>query len=244
MGAPTQRSSWQQLSSNVANHVYVNRFNFLSVMQLPMQTSGEKITSYERVSKAWTSDQVLKHVNDAPNYGANSGDGPTPMEVDRVEKGKGKSKHKGKGRGSSSGNEWVNAWMYGRGRGRGRANKGKGKGKSKGKNKGKKGNQKGGSSKGKKGGGRGKVAYGQCSNCYEFGHWSRECPNMVNQVGKQEPVAPNQATSSTAPAAKAFQHCHSQKDFSIWKSCSFLKPVFTNFSSFLQWFPGAYGTFP
>lgn len=53
-------------------------------------------------------------MNDAPKYAANSGDGPTPMEVDRVEKGKGKNKHKGKGRGPS-GNEWVDAWMYGRG---------------------------------------------------------------------------------------------------------------------------------
>ena len=32
--------------------------------------------------------------------------------------------------------------------------------------------------------------------------------------------------------------------FSIWKSCSFLKPVFTNFSSFLQWLSGAHGSFP
>ena len=56
----------------------------------------EKITSYERVSKAWTSDQVLKHVNDQPNYASGSGDGPVPMEVDRIEKGKSKGKHKGK----------------------------------------------------------------------------------------------------------------------------------------------------
>lgn len=28
----------------------------------------DKITAYERVAKTWTSDQVLKHVNDQPNY--------------------------------------------------------------------------------------------------------------------------------------------------------------------------------
>ena len=165
----------------------------------------EKITSYERVSKAWTSEQVLKHVNDQPNYASGSNDGPIPMEVDRIEKGKGKQKGKQKGRGSFGG-EWASSWAFGRGRGRGRANKGKGKGKTKGKSKGKKGNQnqKGGA-KGKKGGGRGKIAYGQCSNCYEFGHWSRDCPHMVNQVSnnKQEPIPPSPATSSTAPAAKA-----------------------------------------
>ena len=132
----------------------------------------EKITSYERVSKAWTSEQVLKHVNDQPNYASGSNDGPIPMEVDRIEKGKGKQKGKQKGRGSFGG-EWASSWAFGRGRGRGRTNKGKGKGKTKGKSKGKKGNQnqKGGT-KGKKGGGRGKIAYGQCSNCDEFGHWS------------------------------------------------------------------------
>ena len=79
--------------------------------------------------------------------------------------------------------------------------------------KGKKGNQKGGS-KGKKGSGRSKVPYGQCSNCMEFGHWSRDCPNMsVNNVaqkdsGKQEPIPPSQSTpaaKSTATMRRIFQ---------------------------------------
>ena len=43
---------------------------------------------------------------------------------------------------------------------------------------------------------------GSVPTVMEFGHWSRECPNMVNQIGKNEPVAPNQATSSTAPGVK------------------------------------------
>jgi hypothetical protein len=105
----------------------------------------EKITSYERASKVWTNDQVLKHVNDQPNYASGSNDGPVPMEVDRVEKGKWKHKGKNKDRGSFGGSEWASGWLYGRGRGRGRTNKGKGKGKTKGKSNGKKGNQKGGS---------------------------------------------------------------------------------------------------
>ena len=105
----------------------------------------EKITSYERASKVWTNDQVLKHVNDQPNYASGSNDGPVPMEVDRVEKCKWKHKGKNKDRGSFGGSEWASGWLYGRGRGRGRTNKGKGKGKTKGKSNGKKGNQKGGS---------------------------------------------------------------------------------------------------
>ena len=79
--------------------------------------------------------------------------------------------------------------------------------------KGKKGNQKGGS-KGKKGSGRSKVPYGQCSNCMEFGHWSRDCPNMsVNNVaqkdsGKQALIPPSQSTpaaKSTATMRRIFQ---------------------------------------
>jgi len=164
------------------------------------QEIRDKVLSFERVSKIWSTEQVLKHVQDQPSYSGGSADGPIPMEVDRIEKGgKGKSKGKNKGKGFSGG-EWLNAWAYGRGRGRGRQNKGKGKGKSKGKSKGKKGSK--GNSKGKKGG-RSKVAYGQCSNCYEYGHWAKDCPNMVNQI-KQEPVAPSAtASSSHQPAAKA-----------------------------------------
>ena len=65
-----------------------------------------------------------------------------------------------------------------------------------------------------KGGGRSKVAYGQCSNCMEFGHWSRDCPNMsVNNVarkdsGRQEPIPPSHSThaaKSTATVRRIFQ---------------------------------------
>ena len=85
-----------------------------------------------------STEQVLKHVQEHPSYSGGFADGPTPVEVDRIEKGgKGKSKGKNKGKGFSGG-EWMNSWAFSRGRGRGRQNKGKGKGKSKGKPKGKK----------------------------------------------------------------------------------------------------------
>ena len=116
------------------------------------------------------------------------------MEGDRVEnKGKGKGKNKSKGRGSGA--EWSGLF-YGRGRGRGRSNKGKGKGKTKGKSNGKKGSNKGGAKGGKKGSGRGKVAYGQCSNCLEYGHWSRDCPNMSVNLGTSLPSCPSSPTST------------------------------------------------
>ena len=53
--APIQRSSWQQLLLSVANHVYVNRSNFLSVMQQHMQTSGRRshhMNEFQRFGQA------------------------------------------------------------------------------------------------------------------------------------------------------------------------------------------------
>ena len=145
----------------------------------------EHIMNYERVSKSWTQEQVLKAIQQdpaRPDLG-----GPTPMEIDRVEvKGKGKSKSKSKGK-NNSGYGWSSgAWGFGRGRGRGRDGKGKGKkgrGKGKGKNKGKSKNK-------GKGPHKGKVGQDQCAICYGYGHWSRDCPHKprpmeVNQVQEQ-----------------------------------------------------------
>lgn len=158
-------------------------------------TIKESLFKKKNVSKIWSSEQVLKHVQEHPSYFGGSADGPTPMEVDRIKKGR-KGKNKGKNKGKLFfGGEWMNSWAVSRGHGR--QNKGKGKGKSKGNQKGKKKNSKG-NTKGEKGG-RSKVAYGQCSNCYEYGHWAKDRPHMVNQV-KLEPIAPN--ASPHQPAAK------------------------------------------
>ena len=152
----------------------------------------EHIMNYERVSKSWTQEQVLKALQDPlrPDSG-----GPTPMEIDRVEvKGKGKNKGKSKGK-NSSGSGWSSgAWGFGRGRGRGRDGEGKGKkgrGKGKGKNKGKSKNK-------GKGPNKGKVGQDQCAICYGYGgygHWSRDCPQKprpmeVNQVQEQPQQQP------------------------------------------------------
>ena len=145
----------------------------------------EALLSYERASKSYSQEQILKHLE---LKDGDSRDGPTPMEVDRVEKGKGK--HKGKGRG---GNWWNNAWSFaGRGRGAGRKGKGKGKGKSKGKSKSKSGGKgKKGKNKGFKGK-HGKSDREGCWICGSFQHWASECPQQsqpmqVSQVAAEQP---------------------------------------------------------
>ena len=140
---------------------------------------------------------MLKSIHDA-NKGV--ADGPTPMEVDRVEgKSKGKGK-KGKGKGS-----WNIPWGAGRGFGGRSGGKAKGKGK---KGRGR-GNNKGGKSKGKKGkskdGQKGKGAgYNQCKICFGYGHWSGECPQRMDVNNVQQdtsytgsPVNNNGASSSS-----------------------------------------------
>ena len=134
--------------------------------------------NYERVSKSWTQEQAPKAIQDTPKPDTG---GPAPMDIDRVEKGKGKGKDKGKEKGKGGhGGAWdAGAWMFGRGRGKGnykgKGKKGKGRGKGKGKN------------KGKKGQGKTKAGPNQCSICFGYGHWSRECPRRmeVNQVQQQ-----------------------------------------------------------
>ncbi len=157
----------------------------------------EHIMNYERVSKSWTQEQVLKAIQQDPSR-PDAG-GPTPMEIDRIEKGKGKNKSKGKSKGKEGkGSGWSSgAWGFGRGRGRGRDGKGKGKkgrGKGKGKNKGKSKNK-------GKGNYKGKVGQDQCAICHGYGHWSRECPHRmdVNQVQETYAVPPQPSTLPSYP---------------------------------------------
>ena len=149
----------------------------------------EAILSHDRASKVWSQETVLRSLTQGP--AEQRTDGPIPMEVDRVfmEKGKGKEKGKFKG-GKGKGGDWTSAWGFLRGKGRGRGFKGKGK--DKGKQKGKKGKSKG-KSKGKNKS-KGKLGQNQCSECLQYGHWARDCPNKmrVNQVEQSEQV-PQQA---------------------------------------------------
>lgn len=101
-----------------------------------------------------------------------------PMEVDRVYMDKGKGKEKGKYKGKGKGGEWTSAWGYLRSKRRGRGFKGKGK--DKGKKTGKNGKSKG-KNKGKNKG-KGKFGQNQCSECLQFGHWARDCPNKMRVI--------------------------------------------------------------
>ena len=83
----------------------------------------EHIMNYERVSKSWTQEQMLKSIQDTPK----PNDGPVPMEIDRVEKGYWKGKGNDKGKGGKYGGWESGAWGFDRRRGRGRDGKGKGK---------------------------------------------------------------------------------------------------------------------
>ena len=150
----------------------------------------EAILNFEKASKSWTTEAVLKSLNPIAETNNN---GPAPMEVDRNANEKGKG-YKGKSnKGKSKGKSWWSFVSYGfagrgRGRGKGCGNKGKGKGKHKGKSKGKsKDNGKKGTRKGKG------VDVQQCRLCLEFGDWSTECPNrMTNQVVNNAPPAQHQ----------------------------------------------------
>ena len=143
------------------------------------------------------------------------------MEVDRIVNSGGKSKGKsGKGK-RGRGRGWWSFGSYalqGRGRGgksKGRGNKGKGKSKQKGKSKGKYDN--GGKSKGKQKGKQ--LDAQQCRLCFEYGHWSRDCPNrMVNQVtnagpGQQEPVHGQPQQHQNVPTGSSQPRVSSQSNY-------------------------------
>ena len=184
----------------------------------------ETMMGYDKACRAWTPESVLKSLQ-----GSTSSDqGPQPMEVDRIEN-KGKGKHKGKGK--DKGKSWWNyggfgsgAFGRGRGKGRGHNNKGKGKGKSKSKSKSK------GKDFGKKGKNKGKVDSQQCKLCYEYGHWSRECPNrMVQQVVQGDPAQlPQVPVQPAGQGVQQQQVRHSpQSSYPSSTSASTVRRIFT-----------------
>ena len=184
--------------------------NLRQHLQLTLQDSStyksvkETMLLYEKTTKAWSSESVLREVG--ATQGGRQNEEPTPMEVDQVQgyhKGKGKGKGKGKTKGKSSWSTWGfgagSAW---KGRGRG---KGKGGRKGKGQSKGKKGKGKTKGKKGSKGGSKGSKGNDRCRLCGQSGHWGNECPNrMVNQAAETNTTdnasthAPSSSTSTSA----------------------------------------------
>ena len=156
----------------------------------------QSILGHDQATKTWASEQVIKSLEMKPH----DPNGPQPMEVDSVNRiedytSKGKGKYKGKNKGKHGG--WIPWQPYGRGKG---GLKGKRKGKSKGKNKGK---QKGkGNNKGKQGNCK-SLDSQQCKICHCYKHWSKACPQKVNQVQEQASVgsAPSRSIPSSGMSA-------------------------------------------
>ena len=184
------------------------------------ETVREAILNYDRVTSVWSSDKVLKQLEqnplDRPGEPSASSNGVAPMEVDRVEdkgnhKGGGKW-HKGsKGKGAGWGSAGAGWWQKGKGA------KGKGKRKGGGK-KGYKGQGKKGKSngKGKKGGKQKGLERDVCRICGGTGHWGNECPQrqvraVQEQTSGQESVgygstyAPSTASYNPSQAAPSYR---------------------------------------
>ena len=71
------------------------------------QEVRERILSYERSSRLWSVDEMLKPL------GKSDPSGVAPMEVDAVVKGKGKGHEKGKGKkGKGKGSSWSDGWNW------------------------------------------------------------------------------------------------------------------------------------
>ena len=159
------------------------------------QEVRERILSYERSSRLWSVDEMLKPL------GKSDPSGVAPMEVDAVVKGKGKGHEKGKGKkgkgkGSSwsDGWNWFNSWSKGFGKSKGKS---KGRGKSKGKGKGKGKQFKG------KGKGKGKLNPDRCRICNGYGHWGNECPNRQDNVREVRVEGGNTQSETRLPSSNA-----------------------------------------
>ena len=162
-GAPTQPKSINLLGSDSTSKMTQPMLRWEStswtiwacVKELDSRAGTQ---SHSRHSKAWWWRTIT------------NGGGP---------KGKGKDKGKYKGGKGGRGSWDVGAWSFGRRRGKGdkvwkEKEGGKGRGRGRGS----------GNRKGKKGQTKGQVGPNQCSMCFGYGPWSRDCPQSmgVNRV--------------------------------------------------------------
>ena len=176
------------------------------------QEVKDRVVAYERISSSWTRDRILTECGANPigavtSYAGGSDSGPTPMEVNLVQKGKGKKgKSNDKGKGKNKGS-------YGTGKGKGKNyDAGKGKNQNKGFDS-RKGQQKG------QGNGqqyKQKLDINACAYCGKTGHWQRDClkkkadqQQQVRQVGEQsdskQDTAYSSASMSTGSGSQAIR---------------------------------------
>ena len=164
----------------------------------------EAVLRYERVQFKWGVNNVFAQDSVLLGHRQHH-DESTPMEIDRI--GKGRYGKPGSGKGNKGKDQ----------KGEGKDGKGKGKGGGKGKpwqaqdwrsnGKGNKGKDaKGGKGKGK-GGGKGRLDTDVCGNCARRGHWKNECwyppQGRVQQVaddGQQSQALPSSAASTVSQA--------------------------------------------
>ena len=166
------------------------------------ETLRESILHYDQATIKWSSTMAL-----GSNLAA-TGDGPAPMEVDRIWKGKGQGKHKGK---NDKGKGYEKGWK-GKGKNDGKSGKGfKGSWNSNGFNQGKGSwnqnsqNQSADGKSGKsspKGKGKSGKSKGSCFKCGKFGHMAKEC--RVRFVEEADgSCGDNAASNSTSNATNA-----------------------------------------
>ena len=164
------------------------------------QEIRDRVVAYEKVSSSWTKDRILIECGGGPigavtSYAPTGDSGPTPMEINMVQKGKGK-----KGKGSSKG----------KGKDNGYSSKSKGKGKSYDSGKGKGGgkNQNKGQSKGSNNfQPKQKLDPNACAYCGKYGHWQKDChkkkadqqqQQQVRVVGESPEVKPETTYSNVS----------------------------------------------
>ena len=163
------------------------------------ETLRESILQYDQATIKWSSTMAL-----GSNLAA-TGDGPAPMEVDRIWKGKGHGKHKGK---NDKGKGYEKGWK-GKGKNDGKSGKGfKGSWNSNGFNQGKGSwnqnsqNQNADGKSGKsspKGKGKSGKSKGSCFKCGKFGHMAKEC--RVRFVEEADGSCGDNAASNSTPNA-------------------------------------------
>ena len=155
----------RSLPKAVQQHIQLGMTNTTSYQEV-----RERVVAYEKVSSTWSKDRILMEcgagsLGAVTSYAAGSDTGPSPMEVNLLQKGKGKKgKNAGKGKGQDSG---KGKSSYGKGKGKGQ-DSGKGKGPNKGGGKAQsKGNVAGQTKQ--------KLDANICAYCGKHGHWQRDC---------------------------------------------------------------------
>ena len=183
----------RSLPKAVQQHIQLGMTNTTSYQEI-----RDRVVAYEKVSSSWTKDRILIECGGGPigavtSYASASDSGPTPMEINMVQKGKGK---KGKGPVKGKGKDGSH----------GAKSKGKGKSYESGKGKGFGKNQSKGQFKGQNNMHvKPKLDSNTCAYCGKPGHWQKDChkkkldqQQQVRIVGESHEPKPETTYSSNS----------------------------------------------